>query len=98
MLFKAKILHRDISINNLMLWGIINIIDGNRRGFLIDLDYASDEDEDRKQRKKDPLSPKNLEPRMLAQMAVTLKGDIDRGKRTVSTHSNTTSYSPYISD
>ena len=67
-----------------MLWGIVNIVNGNRRGFLIDLDYASDEDEDRKLRKKAPLSPKNLEERMLAQMSVTAEGDIDRGKRTVS--------------
>ena len=80
-------MHRDISINNLMLYGLVQLDDTIRRGFLIDLDYASDEDKNCKLGWKPPLSPKNMEEHMKRQMAVTEEGDIDRGQRTVSLQS-----------
>ena len=67
-----------------MLFSLIIDLSGLRRGLIIDLDYALDVNLDRKNGIIPPLSAKNRTTRMLLQMSMMAKGDIERGRRTVS--------------
>ena len=80
LLVKAKILHRDISLNNLMLLAK-KLADALRSGLLIDYDYAADEDEERAAGRKPPLNPKNIPLRRSARVNIQAS---DCGHRTVS--------------
>lgn len=76
----AKILHCDISINNLMIDN--TNADFPRPGLLIDFDYAQDLDEERRREIKAPLSLLNCN-NQTARMGAAV---VERGKTNIELH------------
>ena len=79
LVFKAKIPHRDISSNNLMLFGFPAQF-SIQLGLLIDLDYVLDLDDERRLGLKPPLLLQNSKKCMKKQMAAVTNKDKERGQ------------------